>query len=62
MTGIVEGHSELGDEQNMQTPNDSRTAEAKRFDELALQYRMSQDPKILTEMRTLARHLAGANQ
>jgi hypothetical protein len=62
MTGIVDGHSELGDEQNMQTPNDPRTAEAKRLDELALQYRMSRDPKILTEMRTLARHLAGANQ
>jgi hypothetical protein len=62
MTGIVEGHFEVGDEQNMQTPNDTRTAEAKRLDELALQYRTSRDPKILTEMRTLARHLAGATQ
>ena len=62
MTGIVEDHSELGDEQNMQTPNDTRTAEAKRLDELALQYRRSRDPEILTEMRVLARRLAEASQ
>ena len=46
----------------MQTPNDTRTAEAKRLDELALQYRMTREPEILTEMRALARRLAEANQ
>lgn len=61
-TGIVEGHWEMRDEQNMQTPNDTRTAEAKRLDELALQYRMTREPEILTEMRALARRLAEANQ
>jgi hypothetical protein len=50
---------ESGDEQNIQTPKDKRTVEAKRFDELALQYRMSRDPEILIEMRALARRLAG---
>ena len=62
MTGIVDAHSEMGDEQNMQTPNDTRTAEAKRLDELALQYRMTREPEILTEMRALARRLAEASQ
>lgn len=58
MTVIVDGHSEPRDEQSMETPNDTRTAEAKRLDELALQYRMTREPEILTEMRTLARRLA----
>jgi len=53
---------ESGDEQNIQTPKDTRTVEAKRFDELALQYRMSQDPEILDEIRALARRLARTNQ
>jgi hypothetical protein len=52
----------LGDEQNIQTPKDTRTVEAKRFDELALQYRMSRDPEILNEMRALARRLASTSQ
>jgi hypothetical protein len=51
-----------GDEQNTQTPKDTRTVEAKRFDELALQYRMSRDPEILNEMRALARRLASTSQ
>jgi hypothetical protein len=46
----------------MQTPKDTRTAEAKRLDELALQYRMIRDPEILTEMRALARRLAEARE
>ena len=62
MTGIVDGHSEPRDEQNMETPNDTRTAEAKRLDELALQYRMTREPEILTEMRALARRLAEASR
>lgn len=53
MAGIVDGQ-----ETNMQEPGDTRTAEAKRLDELALQYRTNPDPKLLTEMRALARHLA----
>lgn len=51
-----------GDEQNILRPKDTRTVEAKRFDELALQYRMSRDPEILKEMRALARRLAGTSQ
>ena len=62
MTAMVDGHSEPRDEQDMQTSNDTRTAEAKRLDELALQYRMTREPEILTEMRALARRLAEANQ
>jgi hypothetical protein len=53
---------ESGHQQNIQTPKDTRTVEAKRFDELALQYRMSQDPEILNEMRALARRLARTSQ
>jgi hypothetical protein len=45
---------------NTLTPNDTRTAEAKRLDELALKYRTSRDPEVLAEMRALglaaARH------
>jgi hypothetical protein len=41
----------------MQTPQDARTAEAKRLDELALRYRTSRDPEVLAEMRALARRL-----
>jgi hypothetical protein len=41
----------------MQTREDTRTAEAKRLDELALQYKESRDPKILAEMRVIARCL-----
>ena len=57
----VTHNKELGDEQSVQTPNDKRTAEAKRLDELALEYRMSRDPETLTEMRALARRLAGSS-
>ena len=39
----------------MQTSKDTRSVEAKRLDELALQYRTSRDPEVLTEMRALAR-------
>ena len=46
----------------MQTSEDTRTAEAKRLDELALQYRTSRDPKVLDEMRALARRLSEANR
>jgi hypothetical protein len=46
----------------MQTPKDARTAEAKRLDELALQYRTSPDPKVLAEMRAIARRLSEANR
>lgn len=46
----------------MQTPEDTRTAEAKRLDELALQYRTSRAPKVLAEMQALARRLSEANQ
>jgi hypothetical protein len=46
----------------MQTPEDTRKAEAKRLDELALQYRTSRDPQVLAEMRVLARRLSEANQ
>ena len=46
----------------MQTAEDTRTAEAKRLDELALQYRTSRDPKVLDEMRALARRLSEANR
>ena len=42
----------------MQTSEDRRTAEAKRLDELALQYRTSRDPEVLAEMRALARRLS----
>ena len=41
----------------MQTREDTRTAEAKRLDELALQYKESRDPQILAEMRVIARRL-----
>ena len=47
---------------NMQTPKDTRTAAAKRLDELALQYRTSRDPEVLAEMRAVARRLSEANQ
>jgi hypothetical protein len=53
-------NEELGDE--MQTPKDTRSIEAKRLDELALQYRTTGDPEVLTEMRALARRLSQANQ
>jgi hypothetical protein len=53
-------NEELGDE--MQTPKDTRSIEAKRLDELALQYRTTRDPEVLTEMRALARRLSQANQ
>ena len=46
----------------MQTPEDTRKAEAKRLDELALQYRTSRDPQVLAEMRALARRLSEAKQ
>jgi hypothetical protein len=46
----------------MQTSEDTRTAEAKRLDELALQYRTSRDPEVLDEMRALARSLSEANR
>jgi hypothetical protein len=46
----------------MQTSEDTRTAEAKRLDELALQYRTSRDPQMLAEMRALARRLYEANR
>jgi hypothetical protein len=46
----------------MQTAEDTRTAEAKRLDELALQYRMSRNPEVLAEMRALARRLSEVNQ
>lgn len=46
----------------MQTSEDTRTAEAKRLDELALQYRTSRDPQVLDEMRALARRLSEANR
>ena len=46
----------------MQTPNDTRTIEAKRLDDLALQYRKSRDRAILVEMRTLARRLSDKSQ
>ena len=46
---------------NMHTASDTRTAEAKRLDELALKYRTSRDPEILTEMRALARRLTDAS-
>jgi hypothetical protein len=49
-------------ETNMQTPQDARKAEAKRLDELALQYRTSRDPEVLAEMRALARRLSGSKQ
>jgi hypothetical protein len=42
----------------MQTPKDTRSIEAKRLDELALQYRTTRDPEVLTEMRALARRLS----
>ena len=45
----------------MHTASDTRTAEAKRLDELALKYRTSRDPEILTEMRALARRLTDAS-
>jgi hypothetical protein len=41
----------------MQTHEDTPTAEAKRLDELALQYKESRDPQILAEMRVIARRL-----
>jgi hypothetical protein len=44
----------------MQKSEDTRTAEAKRLDELALQYRTSRDPEVLTEMQALARRLSEA--
>lgn len=53
-------NEELGNE--MQTLKDTRSVEAKRLDELALQYRTSRDPEVLTEMRALARRLSQANQ
>ena len=53
-------NEELGNE--MQTSKDTRSVEAKRLDELALQYRTSRDPEVLTEMRALARRLSQANQ
>jgi hypothetical protein len=46
----------------MQTPKDTRSVEAKRLDELALPYRTTRDPEVLTEMRALARRLSQANQ
>ena len=46
----------------MQPPKDKRTEEAKRLDELALQYRTTRDPKVLDEMRAVARRLSEANQ
>lgn len=46
----------------MQPPKDARTAEAKRLDELALQYRTRRDPKVLAEMRAIARRLSEANR
>lgn len=46
----------------MQAPKDLRTAEAKRLNELVLQYRTSRDPKVMTELRALARRLSQANQ
>jgi hypothetical protein len=46
----------------MQTPKDIRTAEAKRLDELALQYRTSRDPEVMAEMRAVVRRLTEANQ
>ena len=46
----------------MQIPDDSRTVEAKRLDELALQYRKNRDPEILAEMRALARRLSEMKQ
>ena len=46
----------------MQTPNDTRTIEAKRLDDLALQYRKSRDPAILVEVRALARRLSDKSQ
>lgn len=46
----------------MQPPKDTRTEEAKRLDELALQYRTSRDPEVLAEMRAVARRLSEANQ
>ena len=46
----------------MQTPEDTRKAEAKRLDELALQYRTSRDPHVRAERRALARRLSEANQ
>jgi hypothetical protein len=55
-------HTTKNEEMNMQTPKDTRTAEAKRLDELALQYRTSRDPEVLAEMRAVARRLAEANQ
>jgi hypothetical protein len=41
----------------MQTHEDTRTAEAKRLDELALQYKESRDPQILAETRVITRRL-----
>jgi hypothetical protein len=49
-------------EDHRQTPNDTRTVEAKRLDELALQYRKSRDPAIVAAMRALARRLSDKNQ
>ena len=46
----------------MQTSEDRPTAEAKRLDELALQYRTSRDPEVLAEMRVLARRLSETNR
>lgn len=46
----------------MQTPNDTRTIEAKRLDDLALQYRNSRDPAIVAATRALARRLSDINQ
>jgi len=46
----------------MKTSEDRRTAEAKRLDELALQYRTSRDPEVLAEMRALARRLSETNR
>jgi hypothetical protein len=46
----------------MQRLKDTRTEEAKRLDELALQYRTCRDPEVLAEMRAVARRLSEANQ
>ena len=46
----------------MQRLKDTRTEEAKRLDELALQYRTSRDPEVLAEMRAVARRLSESNQ
>jgi hypothetical protein len=55
-------HTTKSQEMNMQTSKDIRTAEAKRLDELALQYRTSRDPEVLAEMRAVVRRLTEANQ